>query len=71
MSENTLKILIIDDEFVSSKALAMQLEVTTRFHWTVMAEYRWVDPTEQTDLILLDIMLQEVSGYDICKLWGE
>jgi putative two-component system response regulator len=68
MSEVRPKILIIDDEIVSSKALAMQLEadyeISLNHDGRNIAE---LIRQNRPDLILLDIMLPEVSGYDICE----
>ena len=65
----TEKILIIDDDVELCKLLKVSL-VKTDFE--VFAAHDWRNALHQTyelhpDLIILDIMMPEMDGYDVCK----
>lgn len=62
-------ILIVDDEPVNLRVLESQL--TAKGYWVVRA-YSGQEALEQIrpdrfDLVILDVMLPEVSGYDVCR----
>ncbi len=62
------KILIIDDE--KELVMLLQDELKTRGHQVITA-YNGVDgallATKQPDLIVLDIMMPEMDGFEVCR----
>ena len=65
-----IKILLVDDEANLTRLMKANLERTGRF--SVRTENHGSKALEAArefgpDLILLDIMLPQISGYDICR----
>lgn len=70
VGDRTPRILIVDDEPINLKVLAAHL---VRWGCTVHAapggrEAISAVPEFEPDLILLDIMMPEVSGFDVCRI---
>ncbi len=72
MNEANQNILIIDDEVVQATSIAMQLEADYNISLNHDGQ-NIVDLVikQKPDLILLDIMLPDISGYDICEILKE
>jgi signal transduction histidine kinase len=64
------RILVVDDEPVNIQVLNNLLSVR---NFTVIKAYngleaiRLIDKGEEFDLVLLDVMMPKMSGYDVCK----
>lgn len=63
------KILFVDDEqailkIIKSRLVANHYEVIEAFEWRAALEKA---KTEKPDLILLDILMPEMDGHEICK----
>lgn len=72
MSKNTKKILLIEDEESLSRVLKMNLElegfaVKTTLNGREAIGFK--DVVGDFDLVILDVMLPEVSGWDICTVF--
>ncbi|MDD4476423.1 MAG: diguanylate cyclase [Eubacteriales bacterium] len=64
------KILVVDDEFINLQVLVNQLSIE---NYVVTAATNGIDALEliengeEFDLVLLDIMMPKMSGYEVCK----
>ena len=70
MMANRYRILVIEDEPQMAELLKMRLEAN---NYEVIVAYNGIDGwrklrTEKPDLILLDVMLPGMDGFQICKL---
>ena len=70
MMANRYRILVIEDEPQMAELLKMRLEAN---NYEVIIAYNGIDGwrklrTEKPDLILLDVMLPGMDGFQICKL---
>jgi len=72
--EDAFRILVVDDEPVNIKVVASQLLLE---HYKVTTVDNGMDALRKTeecpgfDLMILDIMLPDISGYDVCRLIRE
>ena len=67
---NKIKILVVDDEKDIVELLKYNLEKGNEFIVKTAYDGKMamdVVTTEKIDLILLDIMMPEISGFDVCK----
>ncbi|MBW7869019.1 MAG: response regulator transcription factor [Brumimicrobium sp.] len=70
MTENGLKILLIEDEESLSNVIALNLKLEGFEVITVLNGREALSYTERLgtfDLVILDVMLPEISGWDICS----
>jgi len=72
MTERLNKILLVEDEESLSKVVALNLKLEG-FDVTCVANGRealsYKDRVDEFDLVILDVMLPEVSGWDICTAY--
>jgi two-component system sensor histidine kinase ChiS len=70
VGDNTPRILIVDDEPINLKVLAAHLVRWGCAVHAVPGGREAIEAVEmfEPDLILLDIMMPEMSGYDVCKV---
>jgi DNA-binding response OmpR family regulator len=69
MTATVPKILIVDDETMNARMLEMTLEgeYETMIAYTGDDAIRLVNEW-QPDLLLLDVMMPELSGFDVCRI---
>ena len=67
------KILIVDDQPVNVKLLQFALEQNGMLVWPAYSGQQCLDQVnnEMPDLILLDIMMPEMDGFEVCKILKE
>lgn len=69
-SENTIRILVVDDEPINQQVLSNHLSLA--HYSTVQAmngaeALALLDAGENFDLVLLDVMMPNMSGYEVCE----
>ncbi|MDY6931192.1 MAG: response regulator [Halobacteriota archaeon] len=69
MADDRVKILIVDDEIDSLKSLKMALEFEGYAVVEAMNGPKALDIVyaEHPDLVLLDLMMPEMDGYEVCR----
>ena len=72
--EDSFWILLVDDEPVNIEVVASQLSLE---HYNVVTAdngkdaFRKIEESQRFDLVILDIMLPDISGYEVCRLIRE
>ncbi|MCG8699783.1 MAG: response regulator, partial [Bacteroidales bacterium] len=69
MEEHGADVLIVDDDFSNLQVLGFFLKQQGYSVWAATDAYEAYDilKTEMPDIILLDVMMPKVNGYEVCK----
>lgn len=70
VDENRMKILVVDDEPINHQVLRNHLEGDQFMITSVMGGQEAIEAIEngeKFDLVLLDVMMPKVSGYEVCQ----
>ena len=65
--ESPTRILVVEDEESLADTVRYNLEEDMRWPWPPTVDERWSGSTENPALVILDLMLPEISGLDVCR----
>ncbi len=70
MDKEQKKILVVEDELISQKILSVRLEVNDYKVITAQdgEEALKKAKEEKPDLIILDLMIPKINGYEVCRM---
>lgn len=70
MDKKQKKILVVEDELISQKILSVRLEINNYKVITAQdgEEALKKAKEEKPDLIILDLMIPKINGYEVCRM---